>query len=406
MEDQLLEILSAEEEYWRQRGRLQWTLQGDANTKFFQACANGRKRQCAIMSLATDNGIVADKEEIKELIYSFYINLMGTEEPRFLQLQEGIWAQDQKVSDEENENLLRSFSQEELDEVLKKTKVDTSLGPDGFPVVFYKCCWPWIKAQVLHILNEFALGIVDIARLNFGILSLIPKVPRADNIQQFRPIALINVIFKIVAKAYAMRLSPVAHRIISLSQTSFIKGRLIHDDPLALHEIIHELKVKKMEAVLLKLDFEKAYDKVNWQSLREVLIMKGFDTAHVHRIMQLVSGGQTTISINGEVGPYFRNKRGVRQGDPISPLLFDFVGDALDAILSRARAAGHIQGAVPHLIPGGVSHFQYADDTMILIQNLPDSIRNLKFLLICFELMSRMKINFHKSEVIVMGANP
>jgi hypothetical protein len=105
--------------------------------------------------------------------------------------------------------------------------------------------------------------------------------------------------------------------------------------------------------MLLKLDFEKAYDRVNWQFLREVLIRKGFDAAFVHRMMQLVSDGQTAIAINGEVGPYFRNKRGVRQGDPISPLLFDFVGDALDAILSRARAAGHIQGVVPHLIPGG-----------------------------------------------------
>jgi hypothetical protein len=130
-----------------------------------------------------DNGTVVDKEEIKELIYSFYINLMGSEEPRVLQLQEGIWVQDQKVSDEENKNLLRSFSQEELDEVLKETKMDMAPGPDGFPVMFYKRCWPWIEAQVLQILNGFALGTVDIARLNFGILSLIPKVPGADNIK-------------------------------------------------------------------------------------------------------------------------------------------------------------------------------------------------------------------------------
>jgi hypothetical protein len=72
--------------------------------------------------------------------------------------------------------------------------------------------------------------------------------------------------------------------------------------------------------------------------------------------MQLVSGGQTAISINGEIGPYFRNKRGVRQGDLISPQLFNFVADALAAILDRAKVAGHIQGVVPHLIPGGVSH--------------------------------------------------
>jgi hypothetical protein len=136
------------------------------------------------------------------------------------------------------------------------------------------------------------------------------------------------------------------------------------------------------------------------------LLRKGFDGAYIHRIMQLISGGQTVISINGEVGPYFCNIRGVRQGDPISPLLFDFVVDALDTILSKARVAGNIQGVVPHLILGGVSHLRYADNIMILIHNTDNGIINHKFLLICFELLSRMKINFHKSEVIVMGVEP
>jgi hypothetical protein len=85
--------------------------------------------------------------------------------------------------------------------------------------------------------------------------------------------------------------------------------------------------------------------------------------------------------------------------------LFDFLADALDAILVHAREAGHVQGVVPHLIPGGVSHLQYADDTMILVQNSPECLINLKFILLCFEFLSGMKINFHKSEVIVMGAD-
>jgi hypothetical protein len=84
-----------------------------------------------------------------------------------------------------------------------------------------------LRKEVLAILNRFVLGIVHIARLNFGILSLIPKVPGADNIKQYIPIALINVIFKLVAKAFAIRLSLLAHRTISQSQTAFIKGRYI-----------------------------------------------------------------------------------------------------------------------------------------------------------------------------------
>jgi hypothetical protein len=239
-----------------------------------------------------------------------------------------------------------------------------------------------VKHGFLHILNDFVLGRIDISRLNFGI---------------------INVIFKIISKAYATRLDPIANKIISPFQTAFIKGRNILDGSLALMKIVHELQVKKLGGILLKLDFEKAYDRVNWDFLGEVLRRKGFNEGFIHRILHLVMGGQTAISINGEVCPYFRNKRGVRQGDPLSPLLFNFIGEALSRILSVASRAGHIYGVVPHLLDGGISHLQYADDTLILIQNSDEDITNLKFLLMCFEDMSGLKINYHKSEVIAMG---
>ena len=121
--------------------------------------------------------------------------------------------------------------------------------------------------------------------------------------------------------------------------------------------------------------------------------------------MQLVTGGQTATNINGEIGPYFRNARGVRQGNPLSPILFDMVADALAMILERAQNAGHIQGLVPYLIPGGVSHLRYADDTIVM--NQPDhlGIANLKFLLLCFEDMSGLNINFNKSEMVVSGVD-
>jgi hypothetical protein len=77
--------------------------------------------------------------------------------------------------------------------------------------------------------------------------------------------------------------------------------------------------MKKLGGLLLKLDFEKAYDRVNWDFLREVLVCKGFLVMLVHRLMQLVMGGQTAINVNREIGPFFRNARGVRQGDPLSP---------------------------------------------------------------------------------------
>jgi hypothetical protein len=119
--------------------------------------------------------------------------------------------------------------------------------------------------------------------------------------------------------------------------------------------------------------------------------------------MQLVSEGQTAINVNDEIGPFFRNARGVQQGDPVLPILFDFIVDALAAMISRAREAGHIKGVVDHLIPGRITHLQYADDTMILLDPSDEGISNLKLIKLCFEDMSGLKINLSKSELVVVG---
>ena len=92
---------------------------------------------------------------------------------------------------------------------------------------------------------------------------------------------------------------------------------------------------------------------------------------------------------------------------PNLPLLFDLAGDALAAILDKAKMAGHISGVVGHLIPGGgITHLQYADDTMIVVEGSELDIINLKFLLLCFEALSGLKINFDKSEVMILGYSP
>jgi hypothetical protein len=202
---------------------------------------------------------------------------MGTEEPQFLTLVQGLWAADHCVLPEENSRMAITFSERYLDEVLAQTKTETAPGPDGLPVAFFKSFWNLVRPLILGILNDFTLGRVDISRLNFGVLSLLPKVPRADSIKLFRPIALINVVFKFISKAFAIRLAPIAHRTISMAQTGFIKGRCLLDGALALHDIIDELKVANLKAVILKLDFEKAYDRISWAFLRTVLLRKGFD---------------------------------------------------------------------------------------------------------------------------------
>ena len=187
---------------------------------------------------------------IQQHIYEFYRELLGSEAPRHLELVSQPWEAHRCVSTAENEALLLTFSEVELEAIVMDMKSNTAPGPDGFPVSFFKSFWSACKLGVLHILNDFILGRIDISRLNFGVLSLIPKVPGADQITQFRPIALINVIFKIISKAFASRLDPIANRIINQTQTVFLKGRHILDGALALLEIVHELSVRKLGGIL------------------------------------------------------------------------------------------------------------------------------------------------------------
>lgn len=161
--------------------------------------------------------------------------------------------------------------------------------------------------------------------------------------------------------------------------------------------------INKENLFILKLDFEKAYDWVSWDFLQGVVFRKGFDPLWVSWIMQLARGGQSTVNINGDPGPFFQNSRGVRQGDLISPLLFNLVVDVLAVILDGARKVGHIRNVSPEIREGGFTHLQYADGTLIIIQDDPVRLTNLKKLLRCFESMSGLKINFDKSEAYVIS---
>jgi hypothetical protein len=244
---------------------------------------------------------------------------------------------------------------------------------------------------------------LDLFRLNYGILTLIPKVKGAVNIRQYRPICVLNVIYKIITKTLNLRLNRLANKIISPHQTSFIPGRYILDGVAVIHEVLHDLARKKQSSIVLKLDFEKAYNKVSWIFLKEVIEKKRFCERWIDWIMKSVCGGRVAVNLNGELGHYFRSYKGLRQGDPLSPLLFNLVADTLSTMLERAFENSNLVGVTPHLVNSGLTHLQYADDTVLFLQNSQQNIANLKFLLFCYEEISGMKINYNKSEVFTIG---
>ena len=124
-------------------------------------------------------------------------------------------------------------------------KNNTAPGPDGFTVEFYKAFWPSIREDVKEMLDNLYEGHLELWRLNYGVIILIPKVKPAINVKQFRPICLLNVIYKIITKTLTIRLTAVIDKIISPYQTAFILGRNILEGVVILQEILHELKSKK-----------------------------------------------------------------------------------------------------------------------------------------------------------------
>ena len=122
-----------------------------------------------------------------------------------------------------------------------------------------------------------------------------------------------------------------------------------------LHEMVHKLHHKKLNGVIFKIDFEKVYDKVKWPFLLKTLRTNGFSPKWYRWVESFVSGGSVAIKVNDEVGNYFQTRKGLRQGDPASPILFNIVADMLATLVERAKVAGQVSGVIPHLVEEGLS---------------------------------------------------
>jgi hypothetical protein len=216
---------------------------------------------------------------------------------------------------------------------------------------------------------ELHEGTLPLNILNFGMIILLPKKKDAKVIQHYRPICLLNVSFKIFTKVATNRLSIVAQKIIRPTQTTFLLGRNIMEGVVILHETIHELHSKKQDGIIFKIDFEKAYDKVKWSFLQQTLRMKGFSQKWCSWVKQFTQGGNVNIKVNDQLGSYFQMKKGLRQGDPMSLILFNIVVDMLAILIARAKEAGQVEGVIPHLVQDGLSILQYADDTVIFMSH-------------------------------------
>lgn len=240
---------------------------------------------------------------------------------------------------------MKPYNEKEIGNALFQIGPLKAPGPDGFPGRFFQRNWPVLREDVIRAVQELLDTGVMPPGVNDTCIVLIPKVPYPETLRDFRPISLCNVIYMVVSKCLVNRLRPLLEGIISPHQRAFLPRRLITNKALIAFECLHAINSSTDERnrfCAYKLDLSKAYDRVDWSFLKNVLLKLGFHCSWVDRVITCVSSVRYTVRFNGAMSAPFIPSRGLRQGDPLSPYLFLFVADGLSTLISNKVQHGSL----------------------------------------------------------------
>ena len=265
---ELEKVTLMEEICWRRKSRVICIREGDRNTRFFHRIANSHRRFNFIDRLMVDGELSSDPKAIASCISHFYRQLYAKTVAHRPLLDDVKFS---CISEEDALWLDRPFDKEEVFGVISDFMGDKALGPDGFSMAFFQSCWCILKAEIMAVFQNFHTQAVFEKSLNTSFLALIPKKVEAVKIKDFRPISLVDGIYKIISKVLANRLRRVAPKLISDSQNAFVKSRQILDSFLIASECIDSRLKSGVPGVLCKLDVEKAYDHMSWGFLMYML---------------------------------------------------------------------------------------------------------------------------------------
>ena len=392
-------VLNMEECFWQEKAKVKWHAEGDRNTAYFHKIAKIKNTSSLITNLMNGDELLTNQEEISAHIVNHFTNLFSSQET---EIDNGIIEDviPNLLTERINNILIIIPSHDEIQNAVFSLNKNNAPGPDGFGAVFYQTFWPIIKQDVFNAVLQFFTTGWLLPNFNSNSLILIPKTNNADSVSQFRPIAVANFKFKIISKILADRLATIVPAITSVQQRGFIKGRTIKDCICLTSEAINSLHKKCFGGSLaLKIDITKAFDSLSWSFLLKVLKTFGFHSTFCNWIHCILKSAKLSISFNGKHHGFFSCTRGVRQGDPLSPLLFCLAEEVISRALTKLVRDGHlslIQGSRNIAIP---SHILYADDIMLFCKGTMSNIHALTDLFRKYSEASGQFVNPQKSSI-------
>ncbi|CAN1238901.1 LINE-1 retrotransposable element ORF2 protein, partial [Linum grandiflorum] len=410
LESKLEQELRLEDSYWKTKARNQWLLQGDRNTKYFHRIASFNRNKMHIAKLKDDKGDVLTSEEDKQqLAINYFKRLFSSDIPPDFFPGHLCPSLSKSVSNVQNAALIRPVTSQEIKQAVFSLGPNQAPGSDGFTSTFYRAFWNHIHHDLCAAVRSFFVTGSLPCNINHTLISLIPKINNPSSMSHLRPISLCQFLYKIIAKILANRLSLVLPSIIGSHQTGFVRDRRITDNIIIAHELMHFLKRKTngtSHYLALKLDMEKAYDRIEWGFLFEMLRRLGFHRSFITWVQACITSVSYSVNFNGRRVGFFKPSRGLRQGDPLSPLLFAIVSEGLSALFKDQLRQGCLKGIKIARTAPVISHLFFADDTFLFLKIDADSISSLKKLFDRYQLISGQKINFNKSAVYFSHNTP
>ena len=365
LQSKLQRIYEEKADGTRVRSRIQWWEEGEKSTKYFYQLEKKRGKDQMWDKILNDSGnFLRGTQKIQQRQVEFYESLYKSQDLPENGHVRNTFLQNikTKLSEKSHLNLDKDISLTELSSALFKMKNNKSLGQDGICVEFYKMYWNEVKEDLFEVI---AKGLDDrrLAHSQYlAIIKLLYKKGDRHNVKNWRPISLLNVDFKILSKTFAERIKCVLPEIIHTDQRGCIQGRFIGENIRLIEDIVQE---KDDDSVVLLLDQEKAFDRVEWSWMFDVLRKFNFGERFITWIETMYKCSKSAIMTNGHLSKYFHISRGIRQGDAMSALLFIIQSEPLAETI---RSSPDIKGiAISDEKEVRIS--QYVDDTNVFLSH-------------------------------------